>query len=363
MFDSAKWIRAARTVPSGKMKMQVWKEAIREADEAGDYKQRIYFRKEYLHEAVFYDDCMMMYVIFPEELKIFDEYHGEKDADLTYDVMWNYKWLLGIAQDFYQISIEQFEVLSADFKQRCLKYGYSLRAYYEYLVIFYMNIDEEKAALAYENFLRCSRDELSDCGACERDTEAYYHMVAGNKEQVMPLVQDLLSRKLSCLEIPDTTYGRLMMFHLLLGNREEAGYYCSMILNTIRRKKLDTGFIGSIILYYSLTDLPEALGLFKKYYGWELECRNPNYKFNFAVGAALLWKKLKDSGKDRLHIKLAKEFPLYQEDDWYEVKSLADYYRTMAQDLADKFDSRNQTPYYGNLLNDVLEKEIVQRLV
>lgn len=148
----------------GKSRMELLKKAYEMGDENNDYYNSMKYRLEYMEEALFYDDDLLIFIIFPEILKMHDNHIREYGYDkFTYDIMWGYKWMLDSIEKYYQISLEKFEEYMSDFKSRCEKNGYSLRKYYQIKMEMYQRIDLKKTREAYEMMKRCQRDELCDC--------------------------------------------------------------------------------------------------------------------------------------------------------------------------------------------------------
>ena len=132
--------------------------------------------------------------------------------------------------------------------------------------------NEEKAQEAYKHFLKEKRGVLSDCAACERDMQVRYLLVTGRMNEAEEAAHDLFSGKLHCEEVPNVTYGQFLRSCNQLiadGNTEvleKASAYCREIRASVVREKIGTGYIGYILLYYSLTDTAKALPFYKKYW-------------------------------------------------------------------------------------------------
>lgn len=345
----------------GKERLQLLKMAYEEADAMQDYDDQMYYRMEFMKESTFYFDAMEMYVVFPRLLQLHDSYLKEHGYNpYTVSVMWKYKWILGNAEDFYQISQKQMEQFLEDFYRRSLEYGYSLRTYYQYVYRFYQYIDRKKAEQAYQKFLQYDRDDLSDCKACEVNEEVGYLLAAGREEQAIKRSAVLMSRQLQCFEVPEETYGAFLKYYnlkLCAGETidlETTTRYCKLLQSGIIQKEICIDQIGVVLLFYSLTNSAKALNWFKKY--WEVfeTSRNPVTKFYFALGMLKFLEHLKN--RTTYKIKLQSEFPLYQESGEYQVQELYQYYNTYAVDFATKLDQRNQSSYYMDIYDKVVGK-------
>ena len=345
----------------GAPRLALLKKAYKIADQENLTDYQIDMRLDYIDEATFYDDIMLIYVLFPEVLKLHDKQVEEKGhCAMTYRVMWEYKWLLEHAVEFYQISIGQFEAICTDFQERCQHLAYSMKTSYQYQFMFYMYCNEEKAQEAYKHFLKEKRGVLSDCVACERDMQVRYLLVTGRMNEAEEAAHDLFSGKLHCEEVPNVTYGQFLRSCNQLiasGNTEvleKASAYCREIRASVVREKIGTGYIGDILLYYSLTDTAKALPFYKKYWHYFEKNKNPMQQFYFALAACHFFSGMK--GKKKFHMKLPTDFPFYQENDQYDVNELTSYYNQHATDIMQKLDQRNGSSYFSDVYESVLGK-------
>lgn len=359
-FNEQKYHQEYNQLPPGELAIAYLHDAIREADELKDYDWQIKLRIELMSQCDFHSDSLEMYVIMPQVLKLYDEHTSQfGENQYTHTVLWHYKWVLGNAPDFYQISIEQFEGLAEDFKKRFLSAGYSLRTYYSSIFSFYKYIDWEKAKGAYQQFLREKRDDLSDCQACERSEEVTYLLDCDDLERARQRAQDLFDRKLSCKAVPEVTYGHFLRYYnlkLCKGERDseqDAAVCCDQVVKAIRFRKIASGYSGDVLLYYSLTDPQKALDWFKQHWSDHESNRHPLTRLYFALGMAHFWKQLQEK-ESTYRMKLPSSFPLYREDGVYDLAKLREYYETEALACARKFDERNGTSYFLDVYKGII---------
>lgn len=337
--------------PHGKEAMKCIRKGIELADKKGNKNMQIKYRLDYIEEAVFYDDHMEMYVMYPEVLKIYDEEVKERGfSDRTRSVMWEYKWVLENAKNFYQVSVKQWEKFYEDAKQRYLENNYSLRPLYQYRCGFYKNIDRNEAKKAYQEYLNTRRDSLSDCPACERAIEVEYLLAVGEIGKAANKAESLLERQMTCEEQPECTYGNFIRYYnekIAEGDAdyiEPAANLCEALKTAIARKGIATEYIPTVFMHYTLTSPAKALNYYKKYWSYYETCRNPQTKFDFAVAAVRFFGNLE--GKETYKMSLTSDFPFYNESNTYNVAKLKAYYENTALDIAKKMDARNGNTYY-----------------
>lgn len=353
---------AIEQAPHGRQKMILLRKAWELADEEQDYEAQIKYRLEYMSESSFYDDTMEIFIVYPEILKIYDQHVQEWGYDsASRDILWYYKWLLEVAREFYQISVEQFELFFEDSKRRYLQNGYSLRSLYQHKYTFYLDIDKEKARKAYSEFINCNRDSMSDCHACERATEVEYFLVMGEPDRATIKAAPLIDGQLSCAEEPESVWGDFLKYYnerIILGERdyvEPAGNLCESLRRAIERKGIATFYIPQVLLFYALEHPTKALNYYKKNWSFYEECRNPLTKYWFAVATLRFLENLRE--KKSYKMKMSPSYPFYNESDTYDVEELRNYYKNAALDIAGKLDKRNGTSIYKDTFYRVLPME------
>ena len=336
----------------GKEKLSFIKNAMELAKQTNDTDMYIQFLVDYNEECVFYDDIMELYVFFPTLVQANDKYVAETGDDLhTFDVLWQYKWVLENATSFYQISKEQFNLFLADAKKRFVENNHSLRPIFQNEFVFYKNIDKVKANEAYQAFLAEKKDYLCDCAACELSTEIQHLLDTDNLELALKKAEPLFNKQVKCGEEPEITYGRFVRYYdnLIIDGDVKfipiANSLCDKLNEKITHTSKATECVPDILMHYTISDIHKAINYYKNYWSLFESYRNPNMKFYFALAATRLFSSL---GKNQnIAIILPSSFPLYSEDNTYNTDILMNYYKNIALEIAKKFDTRNgNTIYY-----------------
>ncbi len=343
--------RQIELAPHGKEKLKFIRKGWELADKNKNRDKQLQYRMDYVEEAVFYDDVMEMYVVYPEILKLHDEQVKEFGySKYTYNILWQYKWVLENARYFYQISVKQWEKFYEDAQKRYVENNYSLRPLYQHRYCFYKNIDKEEADKEYQNFLNTRRDQMSDCLACERATEVEYLLNVGEFGKAASKSEPLFNGQMSCGEEPECTYGRFIDHYnekISEGDTdyiEPASDLCETLKNAIARKGVATDFIPSVFMFYAMAKPTKALNYYKKYWSFYETSRNPHMKFNFAMAAVRFFNNLGD--KETYKMSVTSDFPFYNENNIYNVAGLKAYYENSAIDIAKKMDARNGNTIY-----------------
>ncbi len=357
--------RAYDKMEHGRARAAAIRGAIEAADAHDDTPFRVYFRLELCEESDFYGDSMDMMVIFPEVLAIVDRYPDTPATcfnnyykNAMEHVLWVYKWVLSNCSEFYQIPMADCLKFFEDFKRRSQAFGYNLRPYYSLVYGFYEIIDPKKAREAFYAFEKLPRDGNCDCKACERNNSINFWLKNGEPERARELAEDIENFTLRCGHDRKASWLRLksyyMEYHLSREEFEEALEYCRILE---RQTLQDTEFKcwDSFLYCYAYQDMGKALRIYKAHWKEWLEERNPSVIFDNSINIARFFKKLREERKTgTIRLSLDAVFPLYQESGEYKLADLYQYYYDRARVMAERFDQRNKTEHYHDMLVEAL---------
>lgn len=333
----------------GEERYKYLKKLIAEEDAAHNYSEAFELRYKYISESVMHDDLFKGIIMFPEFMAYYD---AHSDVCDRHSLMWAFKWILEDVVDFYQVSSEKIEEYFEEFRKRCEEYGISLRTYYMKKMNFYSYMDIEKTKQCQKHFRRLERDELSDCAACELNNDICMELRYGSEKKAMEMLADMLRRGVSCAEVPEVTFGECVKHFTQTGNIAEAEYYAEMMMPMIKGE--ESTFlkeISNVLLLKALISPNEAYDIFKHSINVFLESKNPDMRFHFAHAAARFFDAAISDDHKKVVIKLPHSFPMYNAENEYELQKMRDYFADIAKDIADKFDERNGSDYYNDLLN------------
>ncbi|GFN31497.1 hypothetical protein [Paenibacillus xylaniclasticus] len=319
-------------LPKGKQQLILMEEAIRLADEHLTPSDAYEARMSYSNMAVDLGYPERLLISFAWCLAEFDRKPGEHSA---HTIMWHYKWVLARGWQFPQIATSEIERIFADFKERCLKYGFSLRPYYQQLVHYHLAKGErEEAQRCYKEWKSAKRDYFSDCSACEQDSYGRYYFDLNQNKRGMRVIKPILEGKVSCRSVPQSTYVNMVEPLLKLGQFEEAKEAAKKAVRSLDGAGYLTEF-GLLLEYYTLTDMAKAAKLFERTISYGLECRMPWMRFLYFVSVRLFLLHWHAGSRRK---KLAA--PEYVTLEWVEQETSR---------LADAFDRRNGNSHCRSL--------------
>ncbi len=349
-YDKLEELREqAWEMPIGDAQIAVWEEAVRLADTLGDIDEG-FDTRTYLMEAanewgrpdielVAYAWCLAQYDSDPERFK-----HEE------HSLMWTYKRVLGTLMAFPNIPLSRIDSAFADFKSRLEKLAQPLSPHDEFRLRFELHRgDDEAIERAYSQFKRHSKASPLDCRACQLHGEVRYQLFKGHDEAVIEAAQVLFKKHApNCNRIPHATHGIVLGPLLRLGRLDEAAEHH----RNYQKIKDDEGMINVVSSHLEylayVNDLPNAVKLLEKHLPWVHRTRDLENRFELFVAALPLFARLKDT--PLLKMRLAKDFPQYQQSGKYDVAKLEAWIRGELRGLAKQFDARNGTNYFTKRL-------------
>jgi tetratricopeptide (TPR) repeat protein len=337
----------AEELENGPERVAIREEAIREADRLRDVLVSFHARMCMVHDGVFGDAREKAMVAFSWCLAQYDadpqtfELYSSQDQ-----LLWRYKWILGGMTHFPQMSREQLESMSDDMQRRYLAAGYSLRPVHYMRWDNYMQMgDFEKALSHVEKWRDAPRDEMADCLACEQHRQVELMAHLQEDEKAVELAQPIFDEQMSCSEIPEMTYGEIVMPLMRLGRSEEAmRFYQISYPRLAKSREYLRAIAAQLLLLVHRGELAQGIQLLEKHTPWAAASSNANYQFFFYLSAALLLESLPDSS---CKLRLPAGLPVYRDDGVYSRPELAGWFRRQAEDLAGRFDRRNGNDYHA----------------
>lgn len=342
----------------GKAKIAAMRYAMEQADLNNDLEYMLYFRMELCDETEWYGDGLDNFVVFPELLSIIDsnqvnsKISSQKLYDITGDILWTYESLLSLCSEYYQIPLEDCINFHNDFKNRWIAYGRSPAEPYRMLSGFYRDagyLDKAGEALSV---LKASHMGDYDCPGCIANTELAYYLSINEKEKADRLagkIEDgtfLCGNNLTNSNAVPRMHKHYLNYYLYNAKYEKAAEK-AYILEHNKSSVIDYKLWASFMCSYVYTNTGRGLRIYKKHWKDIENEQRPAYMYNSFKDASCFFtglKKVKD--KDTIKLPLDNTFPLYNEENIYNIDSLASYYYKKAEDVAKKFDKRNGTDKY-----------------
>lgn len=342
--------------------------AIDKALERQDIKNALTLYYIFIEEDTFECDGFQSFIIFPEYLAFFEKYPEYHDT-FKDELMWAFKWILGSAEDFYQISLKQITDIYRQYGEYCDKFNYNKRSYYRHLWCLLDTFQIRRFPLissveeAHKRMMHCSIDNLSEPKSGEiDDLTSYTLFVERNIEKALKIAEPVLSGQEWCNVVPHYTYTNFADYYFDHGDLKNAVKYAERAVRIINR---DFGSQSSMMRYkgrcisvLAFGDTKKALKLFRR----QLTVCYPNTcgldHFYFYRGAYHLFSQLEKSGQKTVRLKLPfKEEEIYKESCVYSVAKIKDFFYSKVKFYADKFDERDGNRHFNKMLSKKYEFE------
>ena len=236
------------------------------------------------------------------------------------DCLWKFKWIVsGVAKSSAiekELIDEANEAMAFYYERMEL----SLAAYYKALMNQNIDMGDTREAKAnYELWKKLAKDDMADCEACEASDEIAYLCFVGEYEAALSLAAPILSGKLTCAEVPHTTYAPILFSMIKTGKIEEAKALLPKAAATIESNPRVINMVAPLIeIAVRLGERETALNLARKHSAAILEGNDDLNDLRFFIAVSAFG----------------------DEND----------YKT-ALELAGKFDARNGNTYYSDYLN------------
>lgn len=336
--------------------------AIDAAVERGDFGVALSLYHDFFRECCFYDDTYECMLLLPANVALFEAHPECWEAGAS-DMMWTYKWCADDFQCFYQISREQIEAMLKNYSDFCDRFHYNKKTYYEAICKILRDIDPDgtvnglSVAECRQRMSRLGRDALSDCRACELDTQIEYTLYYDNDlERALRMARPLFVGTMSCAEVPHCTYARFAHHYLKMGRFAEAEEYADKSWRLINRTYSTTtslaDFEGVILLTYAYTNRRKGIAVFKKTFPYCWNMKNAVFSWKYYYGVYHLMAQLEQAGSKQLTFRFPdKAAGLTDENNKCAVRDLKNYMRDRLQFLSDKLDERNGNRMYNNRLS------------
>ncbi|PWW08627.1 hypothetical protein DFQ01_101351 [Paenibacillus cellulosilyticus] len=327
--------RSSWSMPEGKQKLAVLEEMIRIADQYMTEEDAYHARISYFTAASEAGAQERMITAFAWCLSKYDQ---SPSMYSRHELMWYYKWVIGMIWRFPVFSLMQIEAVFEDFKQRCIEYGYSLRPYYHKRSGFLLSRGlTQEAAECYKQWRGASRDGLADCRACEQNAFGHYLFAANQLKKGMQAVRPILDGKMSCHSIPQATYSEVMVPLLKLKQYEEAIAVGKKAFRVIKGPQ----FIeeqGVFLEFFTVTDLPKAVKIYNETIRYGLESKSSWERLNYLLSVRFF---LREWHKKKRRKKLVEDGRVTLA--WLDQEIAA---------AADAFDRRNGNDYMQTYMAD-----------
>ncbi|MCY0918338.1 tetratricopeptide repeat protein [Streptomyces sp. H27-G5] len=202
-----------------------------------------------------------MMVPFARLLQEYDRDPGTFDRGEAHSLFWRFKWISGQIINSPEIPLASAAGYLEDMERRYRLAGYSERAVRqsEYYLADAIG-DDERAERAVAAWQATERDEMSDCHACETNSQGSFWATKGDDAKAIEIWEPVLAGKQTCREEPHRVLARSLLPMLRQGRIDEARAHHLRGYRLARGNESLLRSIGQHIEFCALTG-NEARGL------------------------------------------------------------------------------------------------------
>lgn len=332
-------------LPNGPAKVAVLEEAVRAADAAGDLDDG-YRCREYLLDAAVSSgrgDLLLAHYAW-----CLAQHDAHPDRFNTHSLLWRYKWVSGNAVSFPEISLAQLHALIDDMDRRFKEYGAGARAVLAQRYGLARHVgDKEAAADLFVRHQRTPRDHLSDCAACEADDAVDHHIFFGRNRRAVAAATAIVSGRLSCTTVPESTFAVLLKPLVRLGELDEAARLHRAGLRLALQSGDGVTNFGRHLEFLGLTDnLTAGLRLLARTLPAGLGGYEPISRHRYLTGSLFLLERVAVAGLNP-KVRVPVGHVLSPDGKGVPADALQAWVATEAAGLAARFDARNGTDAFA----------------
>ncbi|MGW4034305.1 hypothetical protein ACWEFL_34265 [Streptomyces sp. NPDC004838] len=287
--------------------------------------------------------------------RLLQEYDRDPSSFSPYEfhnLYWRFKWVAGRIVESPEIPLEAVDRWLADMERRYRLAGFSERAVRQ--AEFHLadaTGDEARMERSMAGWTAADRDEMSDCHACELNTQGWFWSRTRQDAKAVEVWQPVLAGELSCMEEPHRVLAQSLLPLVRLGRFDDARAHHLRGYRLARGKESLLRSVGEHIEFCALTgNESRGLEILSEHASHLGPLTDVEAQMNFSGGILVLLRRLKELGLgDR-------PAALYQgtsrtADELYELL-YAD-----ATGIAARFDARNGTALVSELLIERISRK------
>ncbi len=331
-----------------KDKIRYFLQAIQLADENNDIDWAYELRMQLMDIEWEHNDRRNFLPTFSWLLNAYDERPDQHNPE---ELLWKYKWIISEVQSNPDISKTQIAGIMKDFKRRSEKEGYNLRAYHSKLL--HKAAEEkdiENSRLLQGQITAFQRDGISDCQACELDSEVLVHLQANEFDAGYNKAHPILQEQYTCARVPIVTRINLAYYALKNNQKDIAEQLSERVEQELSDREEDTYLISSIGNFVPVIfelKPTAAWSYLQLFINWSLET-DKSTLFFFAKGIIEALQNI--PATTPVFLKLPLEHPIYSNSDTYIMADIYHFYLSTAQLIAKEFDTRNENNNFSKQL-------------
>ncbi|MFI9065072.1 hypothetical protein ACIGQE_24860 [Streptomyces sp. NPDC053429] len=193
-------------------------------------------------------------VPFARLLQEYDKDPGAFSESATHSLFWQFKWVATAIGNSPDIPLESAAGWLDDMERRYRIAGYSERPVREAeMWLADATGDDERAERAFRAWRGAERDQMSDCHACEDNSQGQYAVLRGDDAQALDVWKQVLEGQRVCAEEPHRVLATSLLPLLRVGRFDDARSHHLRGYRLVRGNESLLPSVGKHIEFCALT--------------------------------------------------------------------------------------------------------------
>lgn len=287
--------------------------------------------------------------------RLLQEYDRDPSSFGSYEVhnlYWRFKWAAGRIVESPEIPLATVDRWLTDMERRYRLAGYSERAVRQAEFHLADAIgDEDRMDRAMAGWAAAERDGMSDCHACEINTQGWYRARKGDDARAVEIWEPVLSGGKSCMEEPHRVLAHSLLPLVRLGRAAEARSHHLRGYRMTRGKDSLLRSVGEHIEFCALTgNESRGLEILAEHADHLGPLADVESQMEFTGGILVLLRRLVDLGHGDLPAAPYQGTPRT-------VGELHGLLHTEAFGIAARFDARNGSAHVSARLSERIARQ------
>lgn len=287
--------------------------------------------------------------------RLLQEYDKDPSSFGSYEVhslFWRFKWVAGRIVESPEIPLGTVDRWLTDMERRYRLAGYSERAVRQAEFHLADAIgDEDRMDRAMAGWAAAERDGMSDCHACEINTQGWYRARRGDDAGAVEIWEPVLSGGKSCMEEPHRVLAHSLLPLVRLGRSAEARSHHLRGYRMTRGKDSLLRSVGEHIEFCALTgNESRGLEILAEHASHLGPLADVESQMEFTGGILVLLRRLGDLGHGELPAASYQGTP----------RTVGELYELLHADafgIAARFDARNGSAHVSAQLSERVARQ------
>ncbi|HUR06403.1 MAG TPA: hypothetical protein VM347_27905, partial [Nonomuraea sp.] len=343
-------IAEAERLPYGEARTVLVERALREAEALREPEPTIAARLALTQAYQYGGEPAKSFATFSRTVAAYDAEPGRFTEWQAHRVLWQYKWIMSDMRNFPEIPLRRALDALDDMERRYRAAGTPHAVYAHRCRIAVHLGDEPGVKEWFHRWETTPRDGLSDCHACDLSGKAHVLSWLGRDAEAVAVAAPVVAGEFSCGVQPQGILCTLLLPYVRTGRLDAAADAHRRAYRLVQGQIGYLDDIGDHLEFCALTGHEtRGLEILERELPWLDRPPSPTHARRFMTGAALVLRRLMETGHDGLAVRRAgRDVP---------VPELHAELAAGAREIAARFDARNGNDVHTRRVEAALAAE------